>query len=111
MIRSLFIVFILVSFVSGASAAPCEVYGISDSPQKLDCSFDKISLGLRCQNGTYYLDSSKVKAAFHLEVEEGPTPLVFKASDVELTVTMYSRKKIRAELNREGKNFTGKCEL
>lgn len=109
MIRSLFIVFILLGLASVASAAPCEVYGISDSPQKLDCTFDKISVGLRCQNGTYFLDSSKVKTAFHYEVEEGPTPLVFKASDVQLTVTMYSKKNIHAELDREGKNFIGKC--
>jgi hypothetical protein len=102
---------IFLTLSAHALAAPCEVYGISDSPQKLDCSFDKIDVGLRCQNGTYFVDSSRVNNAYHLEVEEGASPLVFKSPDLQLTVTIHSKRNIEAELNRDGKLFNGKCRL
>lgn len=109
--KKLFNALLFLTLSSAVYAAPCEVYGISDSPQKLDCSFDKISLGLRCQNGNYLLDSDRVVNAYHLEVEEGASPLVFKAQDSQLTVTIHSKKNIEAELIKEGRSFTGKCKL
>jgi hypothetical protein len=98
---------IFYSLVSWAQARPCEVYGISDGPQKLDCSFKKFSLFLRCQNGTYFINRSRVSHAFHFEVEDGPTPLVFKTNDSELVVTMGNR--IEAEFTIDEKKFSGTC--
>ncbi len=102
---------IFISLSANVLAAPCEVYGISDSPQKLNCSLNKISVALTCKSGTYFIDSSRVNNAYHLEVEEGSSPLVFKAQDAELTVTMHSKRNIEAHLERDGKLFHGKCRL
>lgn len=99
----------LVFLMADASAKECNVYGISDSPQKLTCTFKSQKIALRCDNGTYYLNTSKVAQAFHYEVEEGPVPLVFKASDMQLTVVIQSKIEIEAELDRNGKVQTGKC--
>lgn len=50
-------------------AAPlCEVYGISDSPQSLKCTFSRDNLHLACKEGIYYLGPEMVEAAFHYEV-------------------------------------------
>ncbi|MFP5384911.1 MAG: hypothetical protein ACLGHN_02445 [Bacteriovoracia bacterium] len=102
---------ILFSFVSLVHARDCEVYGISDSPQNLHCSFDKLDIVLSCDNqhGTYYLNSSPVKVAYHLEVEHGPVPLVFKTDDLELVVTMRRRGAV-AELETEGRIHNGSCQ-
>lgn len=87
----------------------CEVYGISDSPQKLNCSFPNLTIALTCVKGTYFLNSTRVSTAYHLEVESGPTPLVFDAKEMELTVVMNSKVNITAELAREGRSLQGKC--
>ena len=93
------------------SAEACKVYGISDSPQKLDCSFRQQKLNLRCVKGQYFLDGQKVDDAFHMEVEEGPVPLAFKTSDSMLTVTIESRSRIHAELEIKGRSIFGTCRL
>ena len=95
--------------MSNAFAADCKVYGISDSPQKLTCSFKSSEIALRCKGGSYYLNSTKVLQAFHYEVEEGPVPLVFKAKDMQLTVLIKSKVQIEAELEKNGKASTGTC--
>lgn len=95
---------------SEAYAQACEVYGISDSPQTLDCAFKRFGVKLRCKSGTYYLNESKVETAFHMEVEEGPVPLVFKANDMQLTILIQSKIDIEAELEQKGKTFMGSCQ-
>ena len=97
-------------FSSVVFARDCEVYGISDSPQALSCSFKRIAVKLSCKDGTYYLNQSKVNLAFHMEVEDGPVPLVFKASDMQLTVLMHSSTNIEAELEQKGKTILGSCD-
>ena len=101
----------LLSFVGLSHARDCEVYGISDSPQNLHCSFDKLDLILRCdrETGTYYLNSGAVNVAYHLEVEHGPVPLVFKTEEMELVVTM-KKKGADAELETHGRIHRGTCQ-
>jgi hypothetical protein len=100
----------LVFLMTAAHAKDCNVYGISDSPQKLSCTFKSQKIALRCDNGTYFLNTSKVSQAFHYEVEEGPVPLVFKAPDMQLTVVIQSKVEIEAELEKSGKLQSGKCQ-
>lgn len=98
--------------LGSAFAKDCVVYGISDSPQSLNCSFQKLpSVELRCVNGNYYLNSSKVSVAFHMEVEAGPVPLVFRTSEGALTVLLHSKRNIEAYLNRGRSDFPGKCQI
>lgn len=105
-----FILFTLILVpLSQANARNCEVYGISDSPQSLTCSFKHLDVALRCKNGDYFLNNSKVSVAYHLEVEEGPTPLVFRANDLKLTATMNSKTNIEAEVVSNGRTFIGSC--
>ena len=89
----------------------CKVYGISDSPQKLDCSFKKMQVNLTCQKGDYYLNGAKVEEAFHMEVESGPVPLVFKAPEGQLSVLIHSKSNISAELEQGNRLLRGKCRL
>lgn len=101
---------LFVLFISFSTyARDCEVGGISDSPQKLQCSFDKISVSLSCTKGSYFLNSSRVLQAYHMDVEEGASPLVFESKDMQMTVVIESRTKITAELLREGRTFLGTC--
>ena len=96
--------------VSFAEAKKCEVYGISDSPQKLKCSFKNHSINLTCRNGTYYLNTDKVKAAYHYDVEYGSVPLVFETSEEKLIVVMEPKVDIEAELERKGReSLMGTC--
>ncbi len=104
------ILFVL-SFLSFNTYAAnlCEVYGISDSPQALKCTFQREKIVLSCSNGTYLLNSEAVEMAYHLEVEEGPTPLVFRTKNGELTVTLNSELNHEAVLSRDGKKLSGHC--
>ena len=105
------LILILFSLMSvEAFAKACEVYGISDSPQSLNCAFKRQDVRLRCRNGNYFLNDSKVSTAFHMEVEEGPTPLVFKANEMQLTVLMQSKIDIEAELEIKGMTLSGSCQ-
>jgi hypothetical protein len=65
----------------------CEVYGITHAPQELDCSFSSGNVYLTCRNGTYFLNEDLVSSAYHLEVEEGSSPLVFETFQSRLIVT------------------------
>lgn len=92
-------------------ASDCKVYGISEkTPQTLSCTFDKLKLALTCKDGDFYLDESKVSSAYHMEVEDGPTPLAFKTSDKLLTITVESKSSISAELEVSDKTLTGICQ-
>jgi len=57
------------------------------------------------------LNQSKVENAFHMDVEEGSSPLVFKAKDMTLTTVAQSAQKITAELDREQVVVSGSCQL
>jgi hypothetical protein len=97
-----FLISSLVFLMPQSFARPCEVYGISDSPQKLDCTFRGTSLALRCYNGVYKLNSTPIKIAYHEDVESGPVPLIFKADDMKLTVLMHEKADIEAVWERKG---------
>jgi hypothetical protein len=105
--------FLFLTILTGqlSAATLCEVYGISDSPQSLSCSFGGDETPLTCQNGTYLLSGVVVEAAYHLEVEEGPTPLVFKTNHDELTVTLGNGRNHGAVFVHDGKKIKGRCHL
>jgi hypothetical protein len=101
---------LLISFRSFAAPA-CEVYGISDSPQAVTCTFGDYKLEISCRNGVYQLNDEPVEAAYHMEVEEGPVPLVFKSKTMELTVNLKEGRTHQGILSSEGKKLKGKCRL
>lgn len=109
--KGLILTIILSLMTSAALAQNCEVFGISDSPQKLDCSFDSTQVDLRCKSGKYFLNSTPVKMAYHYDVEYGPVPLVFETSDMKLIVVMEPKADIIADFERKGrKTLTGTCQ-
>ena len=93
-------------------AAGCQVDGISDSPQKYDCTInvDKKAepLHLVCVNGTYQLQwmgkVTDVSVAYHEEVETGSSPLVFRADQLTLKTVDET-----ASLVSNGKELKGLC--
>jgi hypothetical protein len=103
-----FIFIILLTPALKAQAKVCEVYGITDSPQKLACHFSEMDVALSCVSGQYYLNQSPVSVAFHMDVEDGPVPLVFKASDMQLTVLMEDA--IKGELEVSKLQLSGICK-
>ncbi len=105
----LFLLISLVILMPQAWAKPCVVFGISDSPQKLSCFFKTMQIKLSCQKGSYYLNQDRVSSAYHLEVESGPVPLVFKATGLELIVYLQSKTDILAELEKDGHVLKGSC--
>ncbi len=103
-----FIFVMLFTSVLQAEAQVCRVYGITDSPQKLTCHFSEMNVALRCVSGQYYLNRSPVTLAFHMDVEDGPVPLVFKSSDMQLTVLMEDV--IKGELELSKLQLSGTCK-
>jgi len=99
----------LVFLMTEAYARDCEVYGISDSPQKLTCTFKDQKIALRCNKGQYYLNTTKIQMAYHLDVESGSSPLVFKAPNMVMTVVIEPKIDIQAELEKNGKIQFGTC--
>jgi hypothetical protein len=65
-------------------------------------------VNLTCKNGDYYLNSSPVTVAFHMEVEEGNVPLVFKSNGMELTV-VEDKAGYMAELSKGRLHLKGSC--
>lgn len=105
---------IFLSFSSSFTLAQsklCEVYGISDSPQKLDCKLGSEEIKLRCLGGAYFLNGATVNVAYHEEVEDGPVPLVFRTDDTRFSVLIYSPRRIEGELSRSSRQLTGSCRL
>jgi hypothetical protein len=92
-----------------ALAQKCKVYGISDSPQRLHCSFPKQQIELSCRQGTYYLNEDKVEAAYHYDVMRGPSPLVFKTDSLQMVVEIYSSGRMPAELQIGNAHLRGRC--
>ncbi len=105
----LFYLIFLVFLMPSAWAKPCVVFGISDSPQKLTCVFKTIQIRLSCQQGTYFLNQGRVSSAYHMEVESGPVPLVFKTTGLELILYLQSKVEVLAELEQEGRVLKGEC--
>lgn len=105
------LLFLVAASSQAFSTELCEVYGISDSPQSLTCTFRNEKITVTCRNGLYYVEDDQVEGAYHLEVEEGPTPLVFRIRTGELTVTMGPGRKHEAVLTTNGKKMTGNCRL
>lgn len=107
---------LMMLFTVNAMAANCMVDGISDSPQKYNCSIKNGSqfekLKLICQNGIYEINWSgkayPVTVAYHEEVEEGSNPLVFVSDRLTLTTTSY-RTYSRATVTVDGKSMDGRC--
>ncbi|MFL5785310.1 MAG: hypothetical protein ACJ76H_11905 [Bacteriovoracaceae bacterium] len=102
---------ILLYSASAMSAPLCEVYGISDSPQSVKCSIDRSPYEISCKNGVYYLNDEKVENAYHMEVEEGPTPLVFQTHSEVLTINLKDGKIHPATLTQGRTNLRGTCKL
>jgi hypothetical protein len=80
------------TFCASAASKGCRVDGISDGPQALSCTLsDKSHLELSCLNGKYQLKHNQgkpqvIEVAYHLEVEEGNTPMVFRGPEGSLQV-------------------------
>lgn len=106
-----FLISLLFSY--GVLAQGCEVYGISDSPQKLDCTFSGKKVSLHCDgsNGAYTLGEEAVEVAYHEEVEDGPAPLLFKTSKKTLRVLIYTDQKISATLSEGPVTLNGSCRF
>jgi len=97
-------------------AADCEVGGISDSPQSMTCEIGQEKtlekLSLVCDDGSYKISwrgkTFDVTDAYHEDVEEGSSPLVFIAEKLTLrtvSFTSYSS----AQLVSDGKGMIGRC--
>lgn len=109
-----FLLIMMISF--NAMAADCQVDGISDSPQKYNCLINNDKqvekLSLVCRNGIYQINWSGkdnvVTVAYHEEVEEGSSPLVFVSDRITLTTTSFETYS-RATLTVDGKGMDGRC--
>lgn len=108
-----FLLLLTFSLNTLAQAKVCEVYGISDSPQKLNCTLAGNKLNLTCdrETGTYLIDSDLVEVAYHEEVEDGPVPLLFKTVEAKLKILIHSNKRIEAEYTQHSGITTGFCHL
>ena len=90
------IVFLTLFLSQSLLAKPCEVDGISDSPQRLSCQIGGENLLLMCKNGQYFVGDEAVEVAYHEEVEEGPVPLIFKLKTWRLSV-LFEKNRILAQ--------------
>jgi hypothetical protein len=99
-----------------AWSAGCEVDGISDSPQSMSCYIHNGKLigklDLACDDGKYYLkwkgQKFEVNTAYHEDVEEGSSPLVFVTDRMTLTTVSY-KVYSTAELVLDDKTHSGLC--
>lgn len=110
------LLFVLFSF--NALSSECSVYGISDSPQKMNCYIHQLSefkpLNLVCKDGVYNIlwkdKRYEVEQAFHEEVETGSSPLVFQAGSLTLkTVSLHIYAQAKLLLNK--RSYAGICFL
>ncbi len=112
--KSLFFYFLMIPAL--ALSAECEVAGISDSPQRMNCliysGHQILKLRLYCDDGQYKIIWRKkehlVEQAYHEEVERGSNPLVFLAQGLSLT-TISFRFYSQAEVLVKQKRFKGLC--
>ncbi|MFA7612881.1 MAG: hypothetical protein WCY48_01505 [Candidatus Caldatribacteriota bacterium] len=99
---------LVISTFSLPAFSQCKVYGISDSPQRLNCTLGQLKINLTCKKNSYFLNREKVSLAFHMEVEEGATPLVFKTTSGK-TLIVLPEDNILAEYE-DGKEYhQGSC--
>jgi len=106
--------FVFLSF--NAFSAECNVYGISDSPQRINCYIHQNAelepLSLFCKNGVYNIvwknARYKVEQAYHEEVERGSTPLIFQTASLSLkTISLHIYG--QAKLSTKNGSFDGIC--
>lgn len=110
------LIFLLMFPMSVFAASACEVYGISDSPQKLNCYMHDGSLieklDVYCKKGNYQLSWKgklhEVQTAYHEEVEEGSSPLVFVTPNMTLTTVSFQFYS-RADLVIAERTIMGLC--
>jgi hypothetical protein len=94
----------------------CEVDGISDSPQSMSCYIHNGKLigklDLSCDDEKYHLKwkekKVEVNTAYHEDVEEGSSPLVFLAEQMTLRTVSY-KVYSTAELIIGEKTYSGLC--
>ena len=97
-------------------AMDCQVDGISDSPQKLNCYVqNKLhvkKVQLTCKNLEYELRWNHhvfpVLLAYHEEVESGSAPLVFLTNRFKLIIISH-RFYSRAYIESDEQNYFGLC--
>jgi hypothetical protein len=92
------------------------VGGISDSPQSLACYMQTPRglerLDLSCQQGNYMIrwdnEAHLITNAYHEDVVDGPSPLIFEADKLKMTslsYTIYTRTTIEVP----GQTYEGLC--
>lgn len=97
-------------------ATECKVDGITDSPQEFKCFLHKGTqtekVRLSCLDGKYQIELNDktydVGQAYHEEVEEGSSPLVFESSLMTLRTVSYKIYN-QAELIMDDKTYKGVC--
>ena len=95
---------------SGALFAACEVGGITDSPQQLNCMLGSKNLNLSCRENIYFLGEEKVLFSWHEEVEEGSSPLLFKTATIQLKITKHDRDQVYDAVLEGPVPVTGSCQ-
>lgn len=106
--------FLLIPAISWSMG--CEVDGISDSPQSMSCYIHNGKLigklDLSCEDAKYHLKwkgkKREVTTAYHEDVEQGSSPLVFMADEMSLTTVSY-KVYSTAELVIGEKTYSGLC--
>jgi hypothetical protein len=106
----LFALLTVVLAFSTHATAICEVDGISDSPQSLHCTFKNPKvLNLSCVESVYHLDNEVVFVAWHEDVEDGNSPLIFKTKGQTLRVVMDDRGPSYTATLESSKTQIGTC--
>ncbi len=111
-----FLILSLVLLPDWSWAKDCEVDGISDSPQSMNCYIHNGKLmgklDLRCKDTKYKMEwkgkTVEVTNAYHEDVEQGSSPLVFIADEMALTTISYKVYSM-AELVIGEKTYKGLC--
>jgi hypothetical protein len=94
----------------------CSLFGISDSPQKLNCYIHYKSelepLKVFCKDGDYRINwrsvNYRVRQAYHEEVETGPIPLIFQTNGFSLRAVSFQMYG-QANLSMAQGSFEGIC--
>ncbi len=100
---------IFLCFSISQAYANCEVDGISDSPQALTCTFKGNVLELSCDASTYHLGNEIVVTAWHEDVEEGNSPLLFKTAGRILRVVKQLKGPLYDAELEQLKSESGTC--
>lgn len=71
---------------------------------------EEVKLTCDSTNGSYFINGAPVEVAYHEEVEDGPTPLIFKAGETSLRIMIYSSDSISGEFVENSKSISGRCK-